>query len=89
MPAAGMEMDMEEADMEEAASGERGTNGDSQGCLREEKGPVFKTSPSNAGGIGLIPGQGTKIPQASWQKKTKTKTNKQTKKTHKITKAIL
>ena len=81
MPAAGMEMDMEEADMEEAASGERGTNGDSQGCLREEEGPVFKASPSNAGGIGLIPGQGTKIPQASWQTKTKTKTktNKQKK----------
>ena len=24
--------------------------------------PVVKTSPSNAGGLGLIPGQGTKIP---------------------------
>ena len=26
--------------------------------------PVFKTSPSNAGGVGLIPGQGAKIPHA-------------------------
>ena len=46
--------------------------GSSQGCLREEKGPVFKTSPSNAGGTGLILGQGTKIPHASWPKNTKT-----------------
>ena len=30
--------------------------------------PVVKTSPSNAGGAGLIPGQGTKIPQASGPK---------------------
>ena len=30
--------------------------------------PVVKTSPSNAGGAGSIPGQGTKIPQASWPK---------------------
>ena len=28
-------------------------------------GPVVKTSPSNAGGAGLIPGQGAKIPHAS------------------------
>ena len=28
-------------------------------------GPVVGTSPSNAGGAGLIPGQGTKIPRAS------------------------
>ena len=27
--------------------------------------PVVKTSPSNAGGIGSIPGQGTKIPHAT------------------------
>ena len=27
-------------------------------------GPVVKTSPSNAGGQGLIPGQGAKIPHA-------------------------
>ena len=27
-------------------------------------GPVFKTLPSNAGGMGSIPGQGTKIPHA-------------------------
>ena len=31
-------------------------------------GPVVKTSPSNAGGAGSIPGQGTKIPHASWLK---------------------
>ena len=29
-------------------------------------GPVVKTSPSNAGGVGLIPGPGAKIPHASW-----------------------
>ena len=28
-------------------------------------GPVIKTSPSNAGGAGSIPGGGAKIPQAS------------------------
>ena len=28
-------------------------------------GPVVKTSPSNAGGAGLIPGRGAKIPHAS------------------------
>ena len=28
-------------------------------------GPVVKTSPSNAGGVGLIPGQGAKTPLAS------------------------
>ena len=31
-------------------------------------GPVVKTSPSNAGGAGSIPGQGAKIPHASWPK---------------------
>ena len=31
-------------------------------------GPVVKTLPSSAGGVGLIPGQGAKIPQASWPK---------------------
>ena len=34
-------------------------------------GPLVKTSPSNAGGVGSIPGQGAKIPHAS-QPKTKT-----------------
>ena len=34
-------------------------------------GPVVKTSLSNAGGVGLIPDQGGKIPHAS-QPKTKT-----------------
>ena len=31
-------------------------------------GPVVKTSPSNARGVGSIPGQGAKIPHASWPK---------------------
>ena len=31
-------------------------------------GPVVKTSPSNAGNAGSIPGQGAKIPQVSWPK---------------------
>ena len=30
-------------------------------------GPVVKNSPSNAGDVGLIPGRGTKIPQAAEQ----------------------
>jgi len=34
-------------------------------------GPVIKTSPSDAGGAGLIPGQGVKIPHVS-QPKNKT-----------------
>ena len=29
---------------------------------------MVKTSPSIAGGVGLIPGQGTKTPRASWPK---------------------
>ena len=29
---------------------------------------MVKTSPSNAGSVGSIPGQGTKIPRASWPK---------------------
>ena len=33
----------------------------------------FGLSVSVAGGKGLIPGQGTKIPQAKWQKKKKKK----------------
>ena len=32
---------------------------------RDFPGPVVKTSSSNAGGAGLIPGQGAKIPHAS------------------------
>ena len=28
--------------------------------------PVVQNPPSNAGDVGLIPGQGTKIPQAAW-----------------------
>ena len=31
-------------------------------------GPVFKISPSNAGGAGSIPGQGAKVPHAVWPK---------------------
>ena len=31
-------------------------------------GPGVKTSPSSAGDAGLIPGQGAKIPHASWSK---------------------
>ena len=31
-------------------------------------GPVVKTSPSNAGGAGSIPGRGAKIPHALWPK---------------------
>ena len=30
--------------------------------------PGVKTSSSNAGGAGLVPGEGTKIPHASWPK---------------------
>ena len=37
-------------------------------------GPVVKTSSSNAGGEGLIPGQGARVPHASWPKKPKHKT---------------
>ena len=35
-------------------------------------GPVVKTSRSNAGGMGSIPGQGAKIPHALQSKKHKT-----------------
>ena len=30
---------------------------------------MVKTSPSNVGGMGSIPGQGTKIPHGVWPKK--------------------
>jgi len=33
---------------------------------------VVKTLPSNAGGVGLIPGQRAEIPPALWPKKIKT-----------------
>ena len=37
--------------------------------LRDSPGsPVVKTSPSNAGDEGSIPGQGGKVPHASWPK---------------------
>ena len=35
--------------------------------------PGVKASPSSAVGVGLIPGQGTKIPHASWQRQNKAK----------------
>ena len=37
-------------------------------------GPAVKTSPSNAGGVGSIPGWGANIPHASQPKKPKHKT---------------
>ena len=36
-------------------------------------GPLVKTSPSKAGGLGWIPGQGAGIPHASWPKNQKVK----------------
>ena len=46
----------------------------SRKCVREKgrdfpASPVIKTLPSNAGGMGSIPGLGAKIPPASWPKK--------------------
>ena len=38
---------------------------------------MFKTLPSNAGGAGLIPGQGAKIPHALWPKIQNTEKQKQ------------
>ena len=38
------------------------------------RGPVVKTSPSNAGGVGSTPGQGAQIPHASMAKTKKHKT---------------
>ena len=38
--------------------------------------PVVRTSPSNAGGAGLIPGQGVKIPHASRPKNQNMKRKK-------------
>ena len=45
-------------------------NGLSPGLKKEGKGgfsngPVVETLPSNAGGVGSIPGQGTKIPHTT------------------------
>ena len=39
-------------------------------------GPEVKTSPSSAEGAGSVPGQGAKIPHASWPKKKNKKKNK-------------
>ena len=39
---------------------------------------MIKTLPSNAGDVGLIPGQGAKIPHASWPKKAKHKNRSNT-----------
>ena len=44
---------------------ERAYSGDFPG------GPVVKTLSSTAGGVGLIPGQGAKVPHASRSKKKK------------------
>ena len=38
-------------------------------------GPGLQTSPSNAGGVGSVPGQGTKIPQNTKHKTRNTETN--------------
>ena len=38
-------------------------------------GPVVRTSPSNAGGVGLIPGGRAKIPHASQPKKKRKEKN--------------
>ena len=38
---------------------------------------MVKTSPSIAGGVGLIPGGAAKIPHASWPKNPKHKKGKQ------------
>ena len=43
-------------------------------CRGLPGGPVVKTSPSSAGVVSLIPGQGDKIPHALWPKKPKHKT---------------
>ena len=49
-------------------------SGDTRKRLRKEAardfpgGPVVKTSPSNAGSVGSISGQGAKTPHASWPK---------------------
>ena len=39
-------------------------------------GSVVKTSPSGAGSVGSIPGEGAKILHASWPKKTECKQQK-------------
>ena len=36
---------------------------------------MVKTLPSNAGGVGLIPGWETKVPHASWPNKTEKRSN--------------
>ena len=36
-------------------------------------GPVVKTLPSNAGGVGSVPGQGAKTPHVTWPKNQNTK----------------
>ena len=54
---------------------ERGTRGELEKMLQKTPlmctwdfpgGPMVRASPCNAGGVGLTPGQGTKIPHASW-----------------------
>ena len=40
-------------------------------------GPVVKIHASNTGGMGLIPGWGTKIPHTTWPKSLKIKKKKE------------
>jgi len=47
-------------------------------------GPMVKTLPSNAYGVGSIPGQGTRILHALWLQKQKTKNKKNHHKTEAI-----
>ena len=63
--------------------GQKGTTGSSGSVGTKDKegitgdfpgGPVVKTSPSNAGGAGSIPGWGAKIPHALRPKNQKHKT---------------
>ena len=65
---------MKEQKVNESKTETRVTNRDFPG------GSLVKTSPSNVGGIGSIPGQGIKIPHASRPKNQNIKENKQTNK---------
>ena len=42
-------------------------------------GPMVKSSPSNAAGLGLIPDQGAEMPQTSWPKTQNIKKKKKKK----------
>ena len=43
-------------------------------------GPMVKSSPSNAAGLGLIPDQGAEMPQTSWPKTQNIKKKKKKRK---------